>query len=462
MTAKQALNVREIISTQRKYFLSHKTKDLSFRKKQLKKLRKKLLEREKDFFDALKKDLRKPEFETYGTELAQVKDEIDYALKNLEDWARPEKVKTALVSFPSKHYKYYEPYGVCLVIGAWNYPILLSLAPAIGAIAAGNCVLLKPSELAINTSNLLCEIINENFGPEYFKVIEGGPDTTRDILNEKLDYIFFTGSPRVGKIIMESATKYLTPVTLELGGKSPCIVDEDCDLKTSAKRVIFGKMLNGGQTCVAPDFVLVHKNVKESFLKHCAEVIDNRYGSVPLGHPDLCRIINKSHFQRLISYLEGSKIYTGGQYDEDNLMMAPTILTDMSWDDKIMQEEIFGPILPVLTFQNLDETIDLLNQKEKPLAAYYFSANKKKQQELIKKLHFGGGVINDTIFQFGNPELPVGGVGNSGMGRYHGKYSFDTFSHIKGVVKKPYIMDLDLRYPPYHGKLKWLRWIFKF
>ncbi len=456
-----AINIQSIFNEQKSFFREQKTLKISFRREQLKKLKRILIENEEKIFNALKEDLSKPFFETYGTEIAQVIEEINFATANLNSWSSPERVRMTWVSFPSKHYIYSLPHGVILIIGAWNYPILLTLAPLVGAMAAGNCAIIKPSELAKNTSSLLLRLINENFDRNYIKVVEGGADETQQILSCDLDYIFFTGSPQVGRIIMQKAADRLIPVTLELGGKSPCIVDEDSNLEISARRVIFGKMLNAGQTCVAPDFLVVHKQVKKQFLELLKGRIEEIYGDDPQLNEDVASIINENHYKRLTGYLNAREIFYGGKKNDELLKIGPTILTDVDWNDQVMQEEVFGPILPVLEFENLEDLIDDLNDRVKPLAAYYFSKNRKKQNRIIEKLNFGGGVINDAMFQFGNPELPIGGIGRSGIGQYHGKYSFDTFSHKKSIVKKPYYFDMDFRYPPYKGKLRWLKWIFK-
>lgn len=416
---------------------------------------------EEAFFEALKKDLNKPEYETFGAEIAQLIGEIDFALKNLDTWARPQKVSAALVSFPSRHYVYPQPYGVAFIIGAWNYPILLLLAPVVGAIAAGNCAIIKPSEIAEHTARLVCRLVSEYFEPGFLKAVFGGPETSKEILNQKPDYIFFTGSPRVGKIIMKAAAETLTPVTLELGGKSPCIVDEGANIEITARRIVFGKLLSGGQTCVAPDYLLAHEKVKDELLAKMKAFITERYGNRRDEGRDLCKVVNKNNFERLVRYLKNGNLYHGGYTNEDALYIEPTLLIDVSWDDEVMQEEIFGPILPVISFSDFRETLTLLNEKERPLAAYYFGPDKKKQNEFIDTLQFGGGVINDTLFHFGNPELPVGGIGNSGLGRYHGKHTFDTFTHLKSIVKKPFFPDFNFRYPPFRNKMKLLRWVFK-
>lgn len=454
-------HIREIIKNQKVFFKSGQTRSIKFRKQQLKILKKAIVNNEIQIFAALKKDLNKPEFEAFGSEIAQVSAEIDFALKNIGRWTRPQPVPAALVSFPSSHTIYPQPFGVCYIAGAWNYPVLLSLAPVVGAIAAGNCAIVKPSELAANTAKLICELLSKYFDEGFLAAVLGGAEVSQEIIRQRPDYIFFTGSPKVGKIIMKAAAENLIPVTLELGGKSPCLIDEDANLKISARRVLFGKLLSGGQTCVAPDFLLVHRNVEEELLKLMKEFIAARYGATPKASSDLCRIINKHHFRRLCSYLDLGKIYHGGHTNERELYIEPTILTEVSWNDPIMNEEVFGPVLPVIPFTDLKETLAFLNEREKPLAAYYFGNNKKKQKYFIENLNFGGGGINDTIFHFGNPRMPVGGIGASGMGRYHGKYSFDTFSHLKSMVSKPWFPDVGIRYPPYKNHLKWLKMLFR-
>ncbi|MGK7369784.1 MAG: aldehyde dehydrogenase family protein, partial [Candidatus Halalkalibacterium sp. M3_1C_030] len=356
-----------------------------------------------------------------------------------------------------RSYIYRQPYGVSLVIGAWNYPLLLSLSPALGSMAAGNCTIIKPSEISSHTSALLAEVINSNFDPGYLKVIEGAAETTQQLLDEPLDYIFFTGSTRVGKIIMKEAAKQLTPVTLELGGKSPAIVHSDADVKTAAKRIAWGKFLNAGQTCVAPDFVYVHENLKQSLLKHLIEEITDFYGSDPRKSSDFARIINDKHYNRLKSYLDNGSIVAGGRTSEQDLYISPTILDNICWDDKVMQEEIFGPILPVMAYDDLTVAIDILKSKPTPLSLYLFTDSKDVEEKVIKELPFGGGCINDTIAHLGNLNLPFGGLGQSGFGNYHGKSSFDIFTHKKSIMKKPTWLENPMRYAPYSGKLKWLK-----
>ncbi len=347
-----------------------------------------------------------------------------------------------------------------MIIGAWNYPILLALHPVISAIAAGNTVVLKPSEIAHNTSRLLNEIVTNTFSPEFFTVFEGGPETAQTILDQRFDYIFYTGSKRVGKLVMQAAAQHLTPVTLELGGKSPAIIDQTANLDIASKRIAWGKFLNAGQTCVAPDYLLVEESIKEKLLGKIERAIPQFYGEDPSQNGDYPGIINESHFNRLVSLLENETNASDRQYDRKKLYIAPTILDNRSWDDPIMQEEIFGPILPVLTFSELDEITDKINARPTPLALYLFTSDKTAEQHVIRHIEFGGGCINDTVVHLGNLNLPFGGKGSSGMGSYHGKAGFDTFSYKKSILKKPTWIDIPYRYAPYNGKLKWLKKIF--
>ncbi len=447
----------ESVASQHTYFNRGNTKELSFRREQLGKLKSILKEHESELLEALEKDFSKPPFESYGTEIGILYSEIEHILKHLKKWMKPERVSGSLINFPSNSYIYHQPYGVSLVIGAWNYPILLSLSPVLGSMAAGNCSIIKPSEMAEHSSGLLKEIINSNFDPGYLKVIEGAAETTQELLDQPLDYIFFTGSTRVGKIIMKAAAEQLTPVTLELGGKSPAIVSADADLSVAARRIAWGKFLNAGQTCVAPDYVYVHAGIKEKFLKNLALEISNFFGSDPKESPDFARIINRKHFNRLKPFLDNGRIVSGGRTDEEELYIEPTVLDRISWDDEIMKEEIFGPILPVMPFEDLASVIDLIKRKPTPLSLYIFSKSRKIQQKIIEEIPFGGGCINDTVAHLGNHNLPFGGLGQSGFGSYHGKRSFEIFSHKKSIMKKPTWLDNPLRYAPYEGKLKWLK-----
>ncbi len=428
---------------------------------QLRRLKSGIQAHEEEILNALKEDLNKAHFESYGTEVGLVLEEICYILKHLKDWAQPQKVRTPLTSFPAKSYIYPEPYGVTLIMSPWNYPFMLSLIPLIGALAAGNCAVLKPSAYSAHTSAILSMILRENFSEDYIAVIEGGREVNHALLEEKFDYIFFTGSVEVGKKVMHAAAEHLTPITLELGGKSPCIVDQDANLELAAKRIVWGKFLNAGQTCVAPDYLLVHRQVKENLISRMCQVIGDFYGENPLENPDLPKIINDKHFERLLGYLSSGRIRCGGTSHKEKRLIAPTLLDRVQWEEPVMQEEIFGPLLPILEFESLDEVIRLVNNRPKPLACYYFTQSKEKEEELIRRISFGGGCINDTVIHVASSHLPFGGVGESGMGGYHGKASFNTFSHRKSIIKQSLKSDIPVRYPPYKGKFYLLKKIMK-
>ncbi|NEM98545.1 aldehyde dehydrogenase [Pontibacter burrus] len=439
------------------FFAGGHTLPLQFRKAQLHKLQQVLKQHEQELFDALYADFRKPALEAYGTEIGFIELELKLALKKVDDWAKPRRVPETLINFPARSYVYPQPYGVALIISPWNYPLNLLFIPLIGAIAAGNCAILKPSEIAPNTAAVVNRIISQNFDERYLAVVEGGVEATTHLLAQRFDYIFFTGSTQVGRIVMKAAAEHLTPVTLELGGKSPAIVTQDADLELAARRICWGKFLNAGQTCVAPDYVLVQEDVKEDFIEQMAHCITDFYGSHPAESPDFARIINDNHFARLSKMLTPENIRIGGKTDTDTRYIDPTILDNITWEHPSMQEEIFGPILPVLSFTDLDEAIMMVNRHEKPLALYFFSANREDQKRILKEVTFGGGCINDTISHLANPNLPFGGVGNSGLGSYHGIASFDVFSHQKSVLHRGTWLDLPFRYPPYGDKLKLLR-----
>ena len=451
--------IRFIVEKQKNFFNSGATLPLNFRIKQLKKLFKAVSEAEKDICDAMHKDFRKSPVEVYGTEISLVLKETKYFLRNLPKLMRPERVRSSLASFPARTYIYHEPFGQSLIIGPWNYPLMLMLQPLAGAIAAGNCVIMKPSELASNTSALIAKLIKDNFDDSYISVLEGGPTITQQLLIHKFDVIFFTGSERVGKIVYEAAAKTLTPCILELGGKSPCIVDEDANIDLAARRISWGKLVNGGQSCVAPDYLFVHRKVKDKLLSKMQTNVTKYFGENIEESEDLTLIINDAHFSRLQNYLSDGTIVFGGKSNSDKRYIEPTLLDNVSWDDRVMKEEIFGPILPVLTFDNLDDVITKINEQPKPLALYYFSTKKRKQDKILNTISFGGGCINDTMLQFASPSIPVGGVGPSGMGSYHGKQSFIAFSNAIGIVKKSNIIDVPLRYPPYKGKYGLIKWI---
>lgn len=454
-------SLKTIVQQQREFFRTGETKSVKFRIRQLKKLRRVLKENEKAIIDALHHDFKKSPFETYGTEIAIVLEEINLFVKKLKYWAFPRRVRTSIVHWPAKSYYYSEPFGVSLIIGAWNYPLQLTLNPLVGALAAGNCAVIKPSEISAETSRVVAEMIQKNFAPEYLTVVEGGVEVSQELLSQKFDFIFFTGSMAVGKIIMQRAAENLIPVALELGGKSPVIVDEDAKLKLAARRIVWGKFINAGQTCVAPDYLLVHRNVKPKLLEYLVQQIHQLYGENPAESPDFPRIINQKHFERLQTFLSNGKIISGGETIPAEKYLAPTILDNISWDDPIMQEEIFGPILPVLEFTSLDDAVAQVNSRPRPLAFYFFSDNRRRQRQVIHQIEFGGGCINETVAHVGSSHLPFGGVGHSGMGRYHGRASFEAFSYKKSILKKATWLDVPLRYPPYLNKLRWIKLIMK-
>ncbi|MED4226908.1 aldehyde dehydrogenase [Neobacillus cucumis] len=436
-----------LITKQKSFFKTEKTKNIAFRLEALQKLRNAIKNNEITLMEALRTDLNKSEFDAYTSEIGFILEELRFTIKHLRSWAAPKKVKTPVTHIGSNSYIYPEPYGVTLIIAPWNYPFQLAVAPLIGAIAAGNTAIIKPSELTPKTSEILQTLIREIFPGEYIAVVQGGVETSQALLNEQLDYIFFTGSVPVGKIIMEAAAKHLTPVTLELGGKSPCIVHEDANLKLAAKRTAWGKFTNAGQTCIAPDYLYVHKRIKQEFLQHFKETTSELYGQEPLKNPDFTRIVSERHFNRLSSFLDDGKVLMGGKTDKERLTIEPTVLTDITWEDSIMQDEIFGPILPVLEYDNLTEVIEGIHRHPKPLALYIFTENNRIQEDVLTKVSFGGGCVNDTVYHFVSPYLPFGGVGTSGIGAYHGKGNFDTFSHQKSVLKQTTKFDIPFRYP---------------
>lgn len=455
--------LREKINKQREYFSTGETKDINFRIEKLKKLRDVLKSEEEKVFEALKKDLMKSSFESYVTEVAMVYDEINMHIKNIKKWSKKRRVKTPLVQFPAKSFIQLEPYGVVLIIGPFNYPFMLTMDPLIGAIAAGNTAVIKPSESAPETSKILKEILEKVFDEKYVLHVnpERGKEVVEELLKEKFDYIFFTGSATVGKIVMKAASKYLTPVTLELGGKSPCIIDKDCKLELAARRIVWGKLLNSGQTCVAPDYLYVHKDIEEEFIKKLEEEIKNQFGDNPLESEDYSKMVNEREFNRVLSYIDKEKLVFGGNYNRKTFQIEPTILKNVTWNDPVMEREIFGPIFPILPFENLDEVIRLVNSKDKPLAIYYFSEDKNKIEKVLNSTSSGGVTINDTLVNVSSSYLPFGGVGNSGMGEYHGKYSFDLFSNKKGVMNRKTFLDLKIRYAPFQNKLTIVKKIMK-
>lgn len=452
-------NIKSIIEQQKRYFSTGATLPVPFRIEQLKKLKLLLQIHEKSIALALKKDLNKAPMEAIFNEILLVVDEINFIIKHLKKWTRPLKVSTPFpLLWPGRSEIYFEPYGTVLIIGPWNYPFLLIMSPLIGAISAGNCAVVKPSELATNTQNLIVELINEHFSTEYITAVKAGPDEVGKLLEEKFDYLFFTGGTTIGKIVMQAAAKHLTPITLELGGKSPCIVDESADLAYAARRIVWGKMLNAGQTCIAPDFLYIQRSCKEELISKIQSSIVEFFGEEPEKSSDYGRIINKKHFERIVKLMQKGKILWGGKTKEDELYIAPTLIEPLSWNDPIMQEEIFGPLLPILTYDKLDDLIQTLQSKPKPLALYLFTKNKVHEKKILSRLSFGGGCINDCILHEVNLHLPFGGIDQSGMGQYHGKHSFETFSHRKSIYKKRLPIEFKLEYPPYSSrKLWWLR-----
>lgn len=450
------IDISAIVQRQRDFFRTGQTQHLDFRIQQLQRLQKAIADSKADILAALQADLGKPEFEAYATEIGVLR-EFDHVLRRLHQWTKPQRVSVGFEQFPARAEIRPQPLGVVLVVGPWNYPFQLLIWPLIGAIAAGNCVLLKPSELAPHTSAFVSKLIGELFDPAYIAVVEGGIETSQAILEQPFDHIFFTGGTAIGKIVMSAAANHLTPVTLELGGKSPCIVDADIQVEYAAKRIVWGKFLNCGQSCIAPDYLLVDRRIKSALLEAIQTAIREFYGDDPAQNPDYGRIVNDRHFDRLASLLDAGNIVTGGQIDRATRYIAPTVIDRVSWSDPVMQDEIFGPILPILEYDDLEEAIRSVVDRPKPLALYFFSRNAELQQRILNQTASGGVCINDTIMQVGVPELPFGGVGASGMGRYHGKASFDTFTHFKSVLVKSFRLDLKWRYPPYADKLDFLK-----
>ncbi len=450
------MNFTNIFQSQKAFFKKHQTKDVEFRKQTLIKLKEILTENENRLYDAIYKDFRKGSFDTFLTELNMVYNEINYFLKNLDKLTKPKKVKTPFNLQPGSSHIYADPLGVTLVIGAWNYPYQLTLVPLVTAIAAGNTCVVKPSELPENTMYLLAELINNNFPSEYLYVAEGGIPETTELLKLRWDKIFFTGSPKVGQIVYEAAAKNLVPVVLELGGKSPAIITKTANLEVAAKRIVWGKFLNGGQTCIAPDYLLVEESIKDKFLQLLKEKIEENAYTEDADH--YTSIINKRNYDRILNLIDSDKMFYGGKHNKNKLYIEPTILNDVNYKDAVMQEEIFGPVLPVISFTNYDETLEKIIEGEKPLAAYLFTNNNEEKDNFLNKVSFGGGCINDTLMQITSDYLPFGGIGNSGIGNYHGAFGFDTFSHQKSVIERATWAEPDLKYPPYTDKkLHWLK-----
>lgn len=445
----------DLCQEQKVFFRSGKSRDTAFRIASLKRLRAVIAENEKEILAAVYADLHKEETDTSATELAGVYHEIKFAIRHLRDWAARERVFTPFFMRPSRSYIYKEPYGVALIIAPWNYPFQLLLMPLIGAIAAGNTAILKPSELSAHTSSVMERIINQAFPPGYIRVVCGAASETQALLELPVDYIFFTGSAAVGKIVMTAAAKNLIPLTLELGGKSPAIIHESAALGTAARRVSLGKFLNAGQTCIAPDYVLVHESVKDAFIDEMIKVIIKFYGEDASRHPRYCRIINDRHFRRLTALIDPSKIIYGGKTIAADRYIEPTLLYPVDWDDEIMQDEIFGPLLPVIAYKDLDEIINRINDRPHPLSLYMFVNNRSARRKIIREASFGGGAVNNTLMQIVSPYLPFGGLGSSGLGRYHGRYSFETFSHTKSILASCNLVDpVDSAAPDKGGLIK--------
>ena len=447
----------------RLFFASGATKPYAFRIEQLKKFKATIIKYEKEIFDALYTDLKKVPEESWFTENGLLMQEINHTIQHLKEWMQPERVGTNLLNLPSKSYLYPSPLGVVLIIGTWNFPLQLLLIPVVGAIAAGNCVVAKPSEFAPATAAVIGKIIAETFSNNHAVIVQGdGAEVVPAMMNSfRFDHVFYTGSIPVGKIIYQLAAKDLVPVTLELGGKDPCVVEADADLKVAAKRIAVGKFTNAGQMCVSPDYLLVHEDVKDKLLGLLKETVQKFYTDTPSEAYGYNKIINEKRFDKLVSYLSQGKIVFGGQHDKSKLFIAPTVLDDVSLDAPVMQDEIFGPILPVFTFREQQEAITIINRHPDPLSFYVFTSSSKKEKDWIEKIQFGAGCVNNAALQFTNHHLPFGGIGQSGMGGYHGKHTFDVFTHKKSVMKTPTWFDPSLKYPPMKGKLKLLKFLLK-
>jgi aldehyde dehydrogenase (NAD+) len=440
---------RALVERQREFFNGGRPREYQYRHSQLLKLKELIRSHERQIYDALREDLGRPDMETFFGEFLLVQGELDFAIRNLRRWMKSRQVPTPLMMLPGSSELQPEPYGVVLIVAPWNYPFLLLMVPLIGALASGNCIVAKPSELAAHTSAVLAEMMADIFEPQALAIVQGGAEESSALLAQKFDFIFYTGSTRVGRIVMEAAARNLTPVTLELGGKSPCIVDRNLHMESAARRIAWGKFFNAGQTCVAPDYLLVNKAVKDEILDGIKKAIRAFYGEEPRRSPDYCRIINERHFDRLVALLGEGQILAGGDHERESRYIAPTIIGDITWDSTIMQEEIFGPLLPVLVYDSIDGAIARINERPRPLALYAFTEDEELQDRIGRETSSGGICVNDTIVHSGSRDLPFGGVGESGMGAYHGKATFDTFTHYKSVMKRTLSPDPHFRYPPY-------------
>ena len=443
------MDISKIVNQQKSFFNSNSTKEVNLRIETLKKLKLILKENEDKLYTAIYDDFKKSKFETYLTELSLIYNELNDAIRNLKKWSKQKRVRTNLANFPAKSYIIPEPLGTILVISAWNYPYQIALIPAISAIAAGNTVVIKPSEIPNNTSKVLAQLINANFNENHLTVIEGDVATTTELLQQKWDKIFFTGSTPVGKIIYKAAAENLTPVTLELGGKSPTFVLADCNIKITAKRIVWAKFLNAGQTCIAPDYLLVEKRVETKLLEALKKEIEDFYPHSENINENYVQIVNERNFNRLAQLIPTDKIYHGGEVNPENRSIAPTLLRNIGFEDHIMQDEIFGPILPIIAFENLEDVIKKVKEKEKPLSLYIYSINKKVIKKILHEISFGGGAINESLVQMSNPNLPFGGVGASGIGNYHSKTGFDTFTHYKSILHKTSWLEPNIKFTPF-------------
>ncbi len=444
--------IHTLVLKQREYFKTGETHSTLFRVKMLKKLYAEIEKREEEITAALRSDLGKSDFEAFMCEIGMTLSEISHMIKNIKKWAGPKRVKTPISQFPSRSYTIQVPFGNTLIMSPWNYPFLLTLGPLVDAIAAGNTAILKPSAYSPATSDAVEKIISAVFSPEYVAVVRGGRAENEGLLSEKFDFVFFTGSEAVGREVLRHTAEYLTPAVLELGGKSPCIVDRSAKLAVAAKRIVFGKFLNCGQTCVAPDYILCDSSVKKELVSLILEEITRQFGEKPLSNPDYGKIINKKHFDRIMGLIDKTKVVSCFAADAESERVAPVVMDNVTWNDAVMKEEIFGPVLPILTFDDLGEVIELLSNKPKPLALYLFSENKENIEKITARVRYGGGCINDTVIHLATSEMGFGGVGESGMGSYHGKAGFDTFSHTKSIVDKKTWLDLPMRYQPYDRK----------
>ncbi len=453
-------HIQSRIYAQRRFFANGKPKNITFRIAALKKLKTMIIQNETMIMDALWQDLHKSQFESYAAEIRLALKEIDFHLRHLREWAKTVRRPTPLVLFPSRSRVMQQPYGVVLIMAPWNYPFNLLMTPLVAAISAGNCAILKPSPYTVAMSELFEKMISETFPPEYITVIQGNREINQRLLEQHFDYIFFTGGAQLGKIVAKAAAEHFTPVTLELGGKSPCIVDKDANLQKAARRIVWGKFLNAGQTCIAPDYLFVHRDIKTALLEKIKAEITRQFGNKPYESPDYPRIVNDKAFDRLSGYLQDAHIICGGETRKKERYIAPTVLDKVTTNTHIMQEEIFGPILPVMDFDTLNEVVDFVSNREKPLALYYFTRNMRKAKKLLQQTSAGSGCINDVVIQFANNRIPFGGVGNSGMGSYHGKHSFDTFSRQRSVIISPTWFDIPIKFAPYKQKLKLLRKLF--